>query len=93
MIVDTLPMPQVVKILNPFGVFVHTHTGEKIAFEIGPENTVEDAKLLIQLEVQIPCEQQRLIFAGQQLEDGRTMNDYGISKNACFHLLLRLRGC
>lgn len=75
-------------------LFVKNLDGKTITLdEIADTNTVEVLKFFIWEKTSTPIEKQRLIFAGKQLEDGRTLREYGVGNESTFHLVLRMTGC
>ncbi len=73
-------------------IIIKTLTDQEIPLEVSPDDTIEEVKNKYHVKEGVPSEQQRLIFAGKQLEDACTLSHYNIKSGDIVHQVLRLRG-
>ncbi|KAL0979329.1 hypothetical protein UPYG_G00183710 [Umbra pygmaea] len=73
-------------------VFLKNEKGQTHTYDVLPGETVTEFKAKVQNKEGVPANQQRLIYEGRQLDDGKTLEDYGVRNESTIHLTLRLRG-
>lgn len=73
-------------------IYLKTLAGRTIVMHVEADETVDSLKKKIEQREDVPPNQQRIIFSGKQLEDGRTLDEYSIINRSTLHLVLRLRG-
>ena len=78
--------------VQPFQIFVKSLTGKTLTFLIEASDITDVIKAKIMGKVGIPMNQQRLIFSGVQLEDGRLLSSYKLQKASTVHLVMKLPG-